>query len=1035
MNARTLSHDHRTATKSGTASNKQPAIGSLTAQLRRFHSLLFSLFFFFFKSAVGRHSSAFVGCSQWRTSAELQVLRGVWQISVLLIVRMPSGQTIVLLLAAFVLHLTLMLSVFDMYFRSPIVSGMTPQPVSASPPARRLVLFVGDGVRADSFFELDERGQARAPYMRRIMHTAGAWGVSHTHVPTESRPGHVALIAGFYEDVSAVTKGWKENPVEFDSLFNESRQTWSWGSPDILPMFSKGARANRVHTYTYPAEVEDFGTADASSLDVWVFDRVHAFLDKAEGDQELRGQLDQDGVVLFLHLLGCDTNGHGHRPTSRQYLDNIRLVDEGVRNISAHVEKLFGNDGKTAFIFTADHGMTDWGAHGSGHAHETLTPLVAWGAGVSGPGQVTGFESVDDRTRYWKLEDIKRRDVEQADVAPLMAALIGVPMPMNNVGRLPLEYLNTSERYKAISLLANARQILEQFKVTASLKHAHLPDFLFVPFSKLPASHIADELRKIDKLIRDQDYGRAMEKSTQLVSAGLEGLRYYQTYDRFFIGTCVVLGMVGLMLCILIEVMSGSTSNMLGRNRPGTSRLLQMPFITLAGCVFILLFLQEAPLQYYIYAVLPFASFWHVARRWTTVKDCITTLLSSRPLPVTLMYFVATVAGLELLVWSFFHRWLLSIGLILLGIWPLTTPRFHRYSTFAWMVTCWVLSVFPMLPVVGHEPSLLLVNSAALLACVIVPISYFLLMRSANLPSTRNDKIVALMQYGLLLVAVYVVNSTALGRQHRQSLDMEHTLSWSLLAIAPLLPTLASNAIAVRLHGLATAAFTIYILMSTSYEALFLLVLSAALYSWLTAELFRSGHGQHSLLVERSFADHFLAHTLERNSSTNGSPVNHQQRPKEVPLGWQEVRAALFFVFFSLVAFFGTGNIASLNTFNISSVYTFITVFSPFVMSILLFIKILLPLVLVGCAFNAVHVVCRVPARELFALSLVMSDFLALHFFFLVRDFGSWLDIGTSISHYVMAMTLTLALLVIFGLARLATTWCCLGDQRKAHGE
>ncbi|XP_013385617.1 GPI ethanolamine phosphate transferase 1-like [Lingula anatina] len=224
---------------------------------------------------------------------------------------MQSG--ISLIIAGLVVHVVFFISIFDIYFTSPLVHGMTPFQTPLEPPSKRLVLFVTDGLRADKFFGAD---RSTAPYMRDVIEKRGAWGISHTRVPTESRPGHVALIAGFYEDVSAVAKGWKENPVEFDSVFNESRTTWSWGSPDILPMFAKGATGDHVFTKMYPAAEEDFAGSDTTKLDTWVFDEVVEFFEEAKRNASLARLLSQDQIVLFLHLLGLDTCGHSQKPHS-----------------------------------------------------------------------------------------------------------------------------------------------------------------------------------------------------------------------------------------------------------------------------------------------------------------------------------------------------------------------------------------------------------------------------------------------------------------------------------------------------------------------------------------------------------------------------------------------------------------------------------------------------------------------------------------------------------------------------------------------
>jgi len=67
----------------------------------------------------------------------------------------------------------------------------------------------------------------------------------------------------------------------------------------------------------------------------------------------------------------------------------------------------------------------------------TRTPLIAWGKGIRGPLPDSNPPSHDDYSIPWDLNDVYRRDVEQADITALMSALIGIDWPINSVGVLP----------------------------------------------------------------------------------------------------------------------------------------------------------------------------------------------------------------------------------------------------------------------------------------------------------------------------------------------------------------------------------------------------------------------------------------------------------------------------------------------------------------------------------------------------------------------------------------------------------------------
>ncbi len=66
------------------------------------------------------------------------------------------------------IHSIFLYSVFDVYFKSPIIHGMTPYSTPLPAPAKRLVLIVADGLRADKFFEVDNDGLSTTPFLRLV---------------------------------------------------------------------------------------------------------------------------------------------------------------------------------------------------------------------------------------------------------------------------------------------------------------------------------------------------------------------------------------------------------------------------------------------------------------------------------------------------------------------------------------------------------------------------------------------------------------------------------------------------------------------------------------------------------------------------------------------------------------------------------------------------------------------------------------------------------------------------------------------------
>ncbi|EGD89385.1 hypothetical protein H112_03005 [Trichophyton rubrum D6] len=973
------------------------------------------------------------------------------------------SRTGLFLALAVLFHLIYTYSIFDIYFVSPIVSGMREYGVERAPsakaPAKRLVLFVGDGLRADKAFqyfpdpsppktgcskdsednitcsEPDLTPKPLAPFLRSRVLEHGTFGVSHTRVPTESRPGHVALIAGLYEDVSAVTTGWKLNPVNFDSVFNRSRHTWSWGSPDILPMFKEGAVPGRVSVDMYSEEAEDF-TRDATSLDIWVFDRVKEMFAAAKEDKGLDAQLRNDKVVFFLHLLGLDTTGHFYRPYSKEYLHNIQIVDQGVREITELIEDFYG-DKETAFVFTADHGMSDWGSHGDGHPDNTRTPLIAWGSGVAkpvkskkgavAPGHEDGFSS------DWHLNDIKRHDVAQADVAALMAYLVGLDFPVNSVGELPLSYLDATPKEKAKAALANTQAVLEMYRVKEEQKKATTINYQGYSSFTQPQRSPEAQLAAIRKLISTRKYEESILQSRRLFQDALKGLRYLQTYDWLFLRAIVTAGYLGWIAYALVTVIDLHvlpTSPEPDRSVPSF-----MFFSSVLMALYSLLWVQQSTWRYYAYAFFP-VFFWEevFARRAALGagrKLLLGHVKSFTGYAMFLLQASLYIGVLQGLVQSYFNREIYTYCYLLGSVWPALYGfdflNKNKLLSAAWTISCICMSIFTLLPV-GKQDDADTVTCGGIL--MFATGMLYLIFEESILSSSKigtrsgntfniGSRIVMGAQIGLILLSIIVTRSSIASLQERAGLPLGNQVTgWIAMVSSFILPILhklfPTGHYFHRLILLFLTFSPTFIVLTISYEGIFYVVYFATLVSWVRLEYSIYKHTLPSIPTKP---------TLSREDTPRPTPPGFKSVTPNTntstyrSLNISDARIALFFLFLLQSGFFSTGNIASISSFSLDSVSRLIPVFNPFSQGALLILKILVPFALLSATFGILNRRLHVAPSALFMIVMCISDVMTMNFFFMVRDEGSWLDIGTTISHFCISSALCIFVALIESLS------------------
>ena len=114
-----------------------------------------------------------------------------------------------------------------------------------------------------------------------------------------------------------------------------------------------------------------------------------------------------------------------------------------------------------------------------------------------------------------------------------------------------------------------------------------------------------------------------------------------------------------------------------------------------------------------------------------------------------------------------------------------------------------------------------------------------------------------------------------------------------------------------------------------------------------------------------------------------------------------------FYYSISYASFFSTGNVASISGFTLSSVFRFFSGNYPMPMTALILTKILLPTFFISSALFEICKKFNYSTNDTLFIMISLSEVINIKFFFNIRDWGSWKEIGMSIAYFIISNVIT----------------------------